>query len=94
MGSILVVAAVITAICLCVSAGIGFAKGMQGNLCLMTGLQQVQSRLRGAVAKQPLLAGPSRKGFLGKLTGQYDCFSYQQMLLVSGLTDTSLHCRA
>ncbi len=61
---------------------------MQGNLRLMTGLQQVQSRLRGAVAKQPLLAGPSRKGFLGKLTGQCDCSHCKQMLLTSELTES------
>ena len=51
------------------SAGIGFAKNMEGNLEIMGGLQRIRSQLKGSIQGMPMLLGPSRKGFLGKLTG-------------------------
>ncbi|DBA85065.1 TPA: hypothetical protein ACH3X2_005790 [Trebouxia sp. C0005] len=50
--------------------GVGFAKTGQGNLEVMCGLQQIRSQLKGCLQGMPLLLGPSRKGFLGKLTGR------------------------
>lgn len=51
------------------SAGIGFAKTGEGNCALVGGLPRVRAQLRGALRGMPLLVGPSRKGFLGQLTG-------------------------
>lgn len=60
-------------------AGIGFAKTLQGNCQLIRDLPVVRQQLQGCLRHQPLLAGPSRKGFLGKLTGAhtlpYKCIS-------------------
>ena len=51
--------------------GIGFAKTNEGNMELLAGLGQMRRRLRGgALRRAPLLVGPSRKGFLGTLTGR------------------------
>jgi len=50
--------------------GIGFAKSHQGNLELIRDLAHTQRQLKGCMQKQPMLAGPSRKGFLGRLTGR------------------------
>lgn len=52
-----------------VGTGIGFAKSHQGNLELIRDLANVRKHLKGCLQKQPMLAGPSRKGFLGRLTG-------------------------
>ena len=52
------------------SAGVGFAKTGKGNLEVMSGLQRIRCQLQGAVQGMPLLLGPSRKGFLGKLTSK------------------------
>lgn len=52
-----------------VGPGIGFAKTVKGNLEVMCGLEKVQSQLQGPLQGMPMLVGPSRKGFLGKLTG-------------------------
>lgn len=49
--------------------GVGFAKTVTGNLELMCGLEKVRSQLQGPLHSMPMLVGPSRKGFLGKLTG-------------------------
>ncbi|KAK9816707.1 hypothetical protein WJX72_004011 [[Myrmecia] bisecta] len=49
--------------------GIGFAKTAAGNLELIAGLQRVREQLSGPLHQMPMLVGPSRKGFLGKLTG-------------------------
>ena len=49
--------------------GIGFAKRDEGNLELMAGLGHLRSHMGGHLARVPLLVGPSRKGFLGRLTG-------------------------
>lgn len=54
---------------LSIFAGIGFAKNMQGNLEIISGLQRIRSQLKGSIQGMPMLLGPSRKGFLGKLTG-------------------------
>lgn len=54
--------------------GIGFAKSHQGNLELIRDLAHTQRQLKGCMQKQPMLAGPSRKGFLGRLTGI--CYSF------------------
>lgn len=49
-----------------VDPGIGFAKNMQGNLSLLKGADS----LRQYCDNLPLLFGPSRKGFIGKITGE------------------------
>ena len=49
--------------------GIGFAKNMRGNLEIIGGLQRIRSQMQGSLQGMPMLLGPSRKGFLGKLTG-------------------------
>ncbi|KAL3160985.1 hypothetical protein ABBQ38_009375 [Trebouxia sp. C0009 RCD-2024] len=49
--------------------GIGFAKHMRGNLEIMGGLQRIRSQMQGSLQGMPMLLGPSRKGFLGNLTG-------------------------
>jgi len=51
-----------------VDPGIGFAKDLDGNLKLMKGVET----LRRSCAKLPFLYGPSRKGFIGKITGETD----------------------
>jgi dihydropteroate synthase len=51
---------------LCVDPGIGFGKNLQHNLSLLRSLPT----FRGLGV--PLLVGPSRKGFLGELTGVED----------------------
>ena len=58
-------------VCPCVhdAAGVGFAKTGKGNLEVMCGLQRIRSQLKGSIHGMPMLLGPSRKGFLGKLTG-------------------------
>jgi hypothetical protein len=50
--------------------GIGFAKTDAGNVELMAGLGQLRARLNGLLGRLPLLVGPSRKGFIGRLTGE------------------------
>lgn len=52
-----------------VLAGIGFAKTAEGNCQLIGGLDRVRAQLKGPFHNAPLLVGPSRKGFLGKITG-------------------------
>ena len=52
-----------------VGAGIGFAKTSEGNAALIQGLKVVKEQLEPPLNKMPMLVGPSRKGFLGKLTG-------------------------
>ncbi len=52
-----------------VGTGIGFAKTSKGNAALIRGLQVVKEQLEPPLNSMPLLVGPSRKGFLGKLTG-------------------------
>jgi len=51
-----------------VDPGIGFAKDLDGNLSLMKGVDT----LRSSCANLPFLYGPSRKGFIGKITGETD----------------------
>ena len=46
--------------------GIGFAKDFDGNLQLLKHC----GRLRQLVDDFPILLGPSRKGFIGKITGE------------------------
>ena len=48
--------------------GIGFAKDIDGNLSLLKGA----GVLRANCANMPFLFGPSRKGFIGKVTGEVD----------------------
>lgn len=48
--------------------GIGFAKDVNGNLSLMNGADS----LREYCGNLPFLFGPSRKGFIGKITGEAD----------------------
>lgn len=49
--------------------GLGFAKTHDGNLRLLAHLPSLRAALPAPLAGLPLLLGPSRKGFLGKLTG-------------------------
>ncbi|KAG7365770.1 dihydropteroate synthase [Nitzschia inconspicua] len=46
--------------------GIGFAKDLEGNLSLLKHYTEMQSRLNNV----PLVLGTSRKGFIGKITGE------------------------
>ncbi len=46
--------------------GIGFAKDMEGNLSLLKNYAELRSELGGF----PLLLGTSRKGFIGRLSGE------------------------
>ena len=46
--------------------GIGFAKDLEGNLSLLKHFRKLQEGLGGI----PLLLGTSRKGFIGKVTGE------------------------
>lgn len=50
--------------------GIGFAKTRKQNLDLLKDLPVVRKRLSGTVSRGPMLVGPSRKGFLGEITGR------------------------
>lgn len=50
--------------------GLGFAKSQEGNLRLLAGLPGLRAALPPPLARLPLLLGPSRKGFLGALTGR------------------------
>lgn len=50
--------------------GMGFAKGAEGNLQLISGLPRMRRGLRGALRHAPLIVGASRKTFLGLATGQ------------------------
>jgi dihydropteroate synthase len=49
---------------LVVDPGIGFGKRLEGNLALLAGVGEIRDRLG-----LPVLVGPSRKAFLGELTG-------------------------
>lgn len=49
---------------LCVDPGIGFGKKLEHNLRLLAGLSSLRERLG-----LPLMVGPSRKSFLGAITG-------------------------
>ncbi|KAK9817553.1 hypothetical protein WJX74_004633 [Apatococcus lobatus] len=49
--------------------GIGFSKTAQGCLELMAGLQRFRQELQPPLQKMPILAGPSRKRFLGNIIG-------------------------
>ena len=51
-------------------AGIGFSKMAEGNLELMAGLQRFRQKLLPPLQKMPILAGPSRKRFLGDIIGK------------------------
>ena len=46
--------------------GIGFAKDLEHNLSLMKNMNDI----REVVNNCPMLLGPSRKGFIGKITGE------------------------
>ena len=59
-------AAGVAADALAVDPGLGFGKDLAENLRLLAGLQALKARLGGL----PLLVGPSRKAFLGRLTGR------------------------
>ncbi len=50
--------------------GLGFAKTHEGNLALLAGLPALRAALPPPLACLPQLLGPSRKGFLGRLTGR------------------------
>ncbi len=50
--------------------GLGFAKTRAGSVELLARLQDMQHALEGIYGRMPLLVGPSRKGFLGALTGE------------------------
>jgi dihydropteroate synthase len=48
---------------ICVDPGIGFGKTLEHNLTLLRDVRHVR------LGDMPLLVGPSRKAFIGKLTG-------------------------
>lgn len=51
--------------------GLGFAKTSEGSAELLGHLQSMRREtLRGVWGRMPLLVGPSRKRFIGKLTGK------------------------
>jgi 2-amino-4-hydroxy-6-hydroxymethyldihydropteridine diphosphokinase/dihydropteroate synthase len=50
--------------------GLGFAKTLDGNFELIARLREVRGALPPPLRGAPLLAGPSRKGFLGRATGR------------------------
>lgn len=51
--------------------GLGFAKKAEGSVDLLRNLARLRAEaLRGAMHAAPMLIGPSRKGFLGALTGR------------------------
>jgi 2-amino-4-hydroxy-6-hydroxymethyldihydropteridine diphosphokinase/dihydropteroate synthase len=50
--------------------GIGFSKTGEQNLELLKHLPIVRRMLSGTVSRGPMLVGPSRKGFLGNITGR------------------------
>jgi dihydropteroate synthase len=50
---------------LVVDPGLGFGKRLEDNLALLAGLSELRERLG-----LPLLVGPSRKSFLGAITGE------------------------
>jgi 2-amino-4-hydroxy-6-hydroxymethyldihydropteridine diphosphokinase/dihydropteroate synthase len=50
--------------------GLGFAKTHDGNVALLAGLPALRAALPPPLAHLPQLLGPSRKGFLGRLTGR------------------------
>ncbi|MBW2269515.1 MAG: dihydropteroate synthase [Deltaproteobacteria bacterium] len=50
---------------LCVDPGIGFGKHLEHNLALLARVGELRQRL-----ELPVLVGPSRKAFLGALTGE------------------------
>eukprot|EP00878_Enallax_costatus_P029007 GHUV01031384.1.p1 GENE.GHUV01031384.1~~GHUV01031384.1.p1 ORF type:complete len:532 (+),score=180.88 GHUV01031384.1:1189-2784(+) len=52
--------------------GLGFSKTSEGNAQLLGNLQNMRREmLRGVWGRMPLLVGPSRKRFIGKLTGRH-----------------------
>lgn len=50
--------------------GLGFAKDGKHNVELVRNLWRLREHVGGPWARQPLLVGPSRKRFLGELTGR------------------------
>lgn len=70
--------------------GLGFAKTQEDNLRLMAQLRRLRAALRPPLSGMPLMLGPSRKGFLGRLTGgqhptiRWQNFWAQQLCLVGG----------
>lgn len=50
--------------------GLGFAKTVDGNLQLIAGLDKLRRELPQHLYGLPILVGPSRKGFLGSVTGR------------------------
>eukprot|EP00884_Botryococcus_braunii_P018139 jgi/Botrbrau1/5008/Bobra.0396s0029.1 len=53
-----------------VRTGIGFAKTGEANCEVMAGLRKLRGQLPRAVRGCPLLLGPSRKAFIGRITGK------------------------
>ena len=75
-------------------AGVGFAKNMEGNLEIMSGLQRIRSQLKGSLQGMPMLLGPSRKGFLGKLTGSIaPCICSLAACYASSICSAGLCCQ-
>lgn len=50
--------------------GLGFAKTAAQTIEVVRGLWRLRSEVGGPWARQPMLVGPSRKRFLGELTGR------------------------
>eukprot|EP00775_Hariotina_reticulata_P012958 gene12958-13087_t len=53
--------------------GLGFSKTAEGSAELLGNLQVMRrEQLRGLWGRMPLLVGPSRKGFIGRITGRHN----------------------
>jgi len=50
--------------------GIGFSKSTDGNLDLISGIQKIRQAMESPFQNLPILMGPSRKKFLGDVTGR------------------------
>eukprot|EP00892_Ulva_mutabilis_P006603 jgi/Ulvmu1/4314/UM002_0035.1 len=50
--------------------GIGFGKSPADNLRLLSAIARIRAHLKGAVKTAPMLVGPSRKGFLGRVSAR------------------------
>lgn len=50
--------------------GIGFSKSTDGNLSLIAGIQSMRQAMESPFQNLPILVGPSRKKFLGDVTGR------------------------
>ena len=64
------VSAGIPAWALIVDPGLGFSKSAEGNIELIRHLGSIKGLMQGPLQRGPVLMGPSRKSFLGKILGR------------------------